>query len=139
MEGQYVEVAKRGTIHLPFDDLVINMYGKLDRQWQVYLNNKLAEPGEVYTAKNMIDWKGDKNLEQVPQIKRLQNCHKLKKQPGEDTVNYKTRVTKYREIAGYDALSEEQSKVLYVVLTSGDEKFKDECLKQVTNRLDLLT
>ena len=23
--------------HLPFDDLVINMYGKLDRQWQVYL------------------------------------------------------------------------------------------------------
>ena len=54
-------------------------------------------------------------------------------------MNYETRVKKYREIAKYDELSAEQSRVLYVILTSGDKKFEDEFLKQVTNKLHLLT
>ena len=33
----------------------------------------------------------------------------------------------------------EQSRVLYVILTSGDKKFEDECIKQVTNKLHMLT
>ena len=55
----------------------------------------------------------DKNLEQVPQIKRLTNSQQLKRQNGEDIVNYETRVKKYREIAKYDELTAEQSRVLY--------------------------
>ena len=54
--------------HLPFDDLVSNIYTMLDRQWQTYISNKLASGGP-YTAKHIIDWIEDKNLEQVPQIK----------------------------------------------------------------------
>ena len=73
--------------HLSFDDLVINIYRKLDRQWQVYLNNKLAGK-EVYTAKHLIEWIEDKNLEQLLQIERLRNYHEVKRQPGEDVVNY---------------------------------------------------
>ena len=42
-------------------------------------------------------------------------------------------------MAKYDELTPEQSRVLHVILTSGDKKFEDECLKQVTNKLHLLT
>ena len=31
------------------------------------------------------------------------------------------------------------SRVLFVILTAGDQKFTDECLKQVTGRMDRLT
>ena len=70
----------------------------MDRQWQTYISDKLAVGGP-YTAKDIIDWIEDKNLEPVPQIKRLSNCHQLKKQPGEDIVSYETRIKKYREVA----------------------------------------
>ena len=36
-------------------------------------------------------------------------------------------------------MTSEQSRVLYVILTARNQKFMDECLKQVTNRMDLLT
>ena len=91
------------------------------------------------TLMEVINWIKHKNHEQVPQIKRLRNVHELKKMPGEGIVNYENRIKKNRKVAGYDELTPEQSRVLYVILTTGDQKFMDECLNQVTNRLDLLT
>ena len=129
---------RAAQVHLPFDVILSNMYNKMDRQWHTYISDKLAVGGP-YTAKDIIDWIEDKNLEQVPQIKRLSNCHQLKKQPGEDIVNYETRIKIYREVAKYDELTPEQSRVLYAILTSGDKKFEEECLKQVTNKLHMLT
>ena len=56
-----------------------------------------------------------------------------------DIFDYETRVKKYREVTKYDELSSEQSRVLFMILTAGDQKFTDQCLKQVNNRMDKLT
>ena len=77
----------------------------------------------------------DRNWEQVPQIKRLRNRKGLKGLPGEDIVNYETRVKKYREAARYNNLSSEQARVLFVILTSGDQKFT--VARNTCNNLEL--
>ena len=63
----------------------------------------------------------------------------VKKLPGEDIVNYEIHVKKYREVERYDELTSEQSRELFVILTPGDQKCMDKCLKQVTSRMARLT
>ena len=41
--------------HLPFNDMISNIYGKLDRQWQTYLTEKRSMGGP-YTTQNIIRW-----------------------------------------------------------------------------------
>ena len=42
-------------------------------------------------------------------------------------------------MATYDELTSEQSRELFVILTAGDQKCTDKCLKQVTGRVARLT
>ena len=68
----------------------------------------------------------------------MQKCKELKRAPGEDIVNYKTRVKCYREAAGYDNLNSEQYRIFFIILTAGNTKYTDECLQQVTGHMERL-
>ena len=96
MEGQSMAVGT-GSPGAPALQRHDQQYLQQAGQTMADIPNREDEIRGPYTTQNIIQMIEDKNLEQVPQIKRLTNCQQLKRQNGEDILNYETRVKKYRE------------------------------------------